>query len=109
MIDLAVQELHELRRQGHNYFDRSRGNIEVWWRLQAMEQFEKDQSLTGRDLTRMVQARYHQAHQVMMEHRARAMMQDPAVHFPDYWSAVSSRPDNARMAQSAAAGPFGDA
>ena len=98
MVDLAVKELKDLRIQGHNYLDSCRENIEAWWRIQAMEMLERDPTLNGRDLTRMCQARYDRVHQTMMEYRARAMMNDPAIQFPDYFSAISSRPNNARMA-----------
>ena len=99
MVELAVLELRELKAQGHNYFDRRRANVEAWWRIQAMEMLERDPTLTGRDITQMCQPRYHAAHQTMMEHRARAIMQDPAICFPEYRSAISDRPDHARVAR----------
>ena len=64
-----------------------------------MEMLERDPTLTGRDITQKCQARYHAAHQTMMEHRARAFVQDPAVRFPEYWSAISDRPDHERFAR----------
>ena len=94
MIVRAVQELCDLRVQGNNYFDRRRENIEAWWRGQAMAMMERDPTVTGRDLTRLCQARHNGAHQTMMEHRARVMMNDPAIRFPNYFSAISSRPDH---------------
>ena len=100
MVEVAVLELRDLKAQGHNYFDRRRPNVEASWRLQAMEMLERDPILTGRDITQMCQARYYAAHQTMMEHRARAMMQDPAIQFPDYWTAISNRPDHDRLARS---------
>ena len=73
MIALAFIDLREYHRQGYNYFDRNRGNIEAWYKLQAMEMLEKDQTLTGRDITTKCQALYHVSHRTMMEHRARAV------------------------------------
>ena len=100
MVELAVLELHEFKAQGLHYFDRRRTNGEAWWRIQAMEMLERDPTLTGPDITQMCQARYHAAHQTMMEHRARAMMLDSAVRFLDYWTAISDRPDHERLARS---------
>ena len=34
-----------------------------------------------------------------MEQRARAVMQDPAIRFPEYWSAILDRPDRERVAR----------
>ena len=82
MVGLAVLELRELKSQGDNYFDRRRANVEAWLRIQAMEMLARDPTLTGRDIPQQCQARYHAAHQSMMEHRARAVMQDPAIRFP---------------------------
>ena len=65
-----------------------------------MEMLERDSTLSGRYLTRLCQARYDRAHQTMMEHRARAMTNDPAIEFPDYWTAISNRPDHDRLARS---------
>ena len=59
---------------------------------------EKDQTSIGRDVTNKCQALHHASHQTMMEHRARAVMQDPAIHFPEYWSMISSRPHETRAA-----------
>ena len=98
MIALAFIDLREYHRQGYDYFDRNRGNIEAWYKLQAMEMLEKDQTLTGRDITTKCQALYHASHQTMMEHRARAVTQDPAIRFPEYWSAISDRPYHGRLA-----------
>ena len=65
-----------------------------------MEMLERDPTLIGRDLTRLCQARYNRTNQTMMEHRARAMMNDPAMQFPYYFSAISNRLDHDRMARS---------
>ena len=54
--------------------------------------------MIGRDITTNCQALDHASHQTMMEHRARAVMQDPAIRFPEYWSMISSRPHEARTA-----------
>ena len=64
-----------------------------------MEMLERDPTLTGRAITQKCQARYHAAHQTMMEHRARAVMQDPAIRFPEYWCAILDRPDHERVAR----------
>ena len=100
IIELAVAELREYNKQGHNYFDRTRCNIEAWYKLQAVEMLEKDPTLIGRDITTKCQALYHASHQTMMEHRARDMMRDPAIQFPDHWTAISNRPDHDRSARS---------
>ena len=100
MAEFAVLKLHELKAQGHNYFDRRRANVEAWWRIQAMEMLERDPTLTGRDITQMCKARYHAVHQTMMEHRACAMTQDPAIRLPEYWTAISDRPGHDRLARS---------
>ena len=51
MIELAFVELRKYNKQGHNYFDRRRINIEAWYKLQAVEMWEKDQTLSGKDIT----------------------------------------------------------
>ena len=67
-----------------------------------MEMLERDPTLTGRAITQKCQARYHAANQCMLEHRARAVMQDPAIRFPEYWSAILDHPNRKRIARSSA-------
>ena len=49
-----------------------------------MEMLEKDPTLTGPAITSKCEALYNAAHQNMMEHRARAMMMDPSIRFPEF-------------------------
>ena len=51
MIALSFIDVREYHKQGYDYFDRNRGNIEAWYKLQAMGMLETDQNLTGRDIT----------------------------------------------------------
>ena len=85
MIKLAVLPARDLKQQRGNYFDRRTASVQAWWRVHAMEMLERDPTLTGADLMRGCQAHYNRAHQTMMEHRARSMMNDPAIQFPDFF------------------------
>ena len=98
MIDLAVKHAKDLRKQGGNYFDRRTASVQAWWRAHAMAMLERDPALTGADLTKRCQAHCNRAHQTMFEHRARSMMNDPAIQFPDYFKAIANEPDFERMA-----------
>ena len=53
---------------------------------------EKDPTLSSQAITSQCAALYNSAHQIMMEHRAKALMMDPAIRFPEYWPAISDRP-----------------
>ena len=99
VIKLAVLHARELRNQGGNYFDRNRANIRAWWRVHAMEMVERDPTLTGVELTKRCQAQYNRAHQTMMEHRA--MMNDPAARFPNYFAAIANKPHYKKAARAA--------
>ena len=92
LIDLAFIDLRGYNAAGYNYFDRRKSNIEAWYNVKAMELLEKDPTLTGPAITSQRAALDNAAHQIMMEHRAKAMLMDPSTRFPEFWSAISDRP-----------------
>ena len=97
LIDLAFIDLRGYNAAGYNYFDRRKSNIEAWYKVRAMEMLEKDPTLTGPAITSKCEALDNAAHQHMMEHRATAMMMDPSIRFPVFWSAISDRPHQKRQ------------
>ena len=98
----AVEHVRDLNKCG-NYLDRRTVSVYAWCRVHAMEMLERDPALTGADLTSRCQAQYRRAHQTTMEHRARSMMNDPAIKFQDYFKAIANKPDFDRMAFSSEA------
>ena len=55
----------------------------------------------GVDLTKRCHAHCNRAHQTMLEHRALAMMNDPAARFPNYFAAIANKPDYRKVARAA--------
>ena len=92
LIDLAFTDLREYNAAGFNYFDRRKSSIEAWYNGKAMEMLEKDPTLSSQAITSQCAALCNSAHQIKMEHRAKALMMDPAIRFPEYGSAISERP-----------------
>ena len=107
LSDWAPTDLREYNAAGYNYFDRRKSNSEAWYKVRAMEMIEKDPTLTGPAITSKCEALCNAAHQNMMEHRAKAMMMDPSIRFPEFWSAIADRPHQTRPpARSTYSGPL---
>ena len=107
LIRLAFIDLKNYYVAGYNYVDRRKTNIEAWYKVRAMEMLEKDPTLTGPAITSKCESLCNAAHQHMMEHRAKAMMMDPSIRFPEFWAAISDRPYQRRSPdRSTCSGPL---